>query len=162
MKPTLFVMVGAPGSGKSYFAHQLLNWMDNVVYISRDEVRMSIVKDDEHYFSHETRVYRIFIKKIATWLRAGHDVIADATHLNVPSRRKLVNHLLIKQGITTDEYNIVFIVMHTPLATCIERDSKREGRAHVTDKVIIDFYKNFVNPKKDEFPNVIGVWKIDE
>ena len=47
----LWIMVGIPGSGKSYFAKNILMTDDSWQYISRDEVRFSIIKDDEEYFS---------------------------------------------------------------------------------------------------------------
>ena len=50
---TLYIMCGAPASGKTWFAkHNLCNgpgWY----YVSRDEVRFSLLKDDEDYFSRE-------------------------------------------------------------------------------------------------------------
>ena len=162
MKPTLFVMVGAPGSGKSHQAKMMLEWMDqNTVYISRDAVRMSIIKEDEPYFSHETQVFNTFARECATWLGCGHNVIADATHNSVASRAKLIN-ALAKYRVTTDRYNIIFVVMDTPVEECIRRDALREGRAHVTAPVVRRFYNSSIFPTKDEFPNVIGVWKIYE
>ena len=113
-------------------------------------------------FSHETKVYNTFTSKIATWLQCGHNVIADATHLNEASRRKLINRLLNKHNLACKDYDIVFIVMATNIDTCITRDALREGRAHVTAQVIRRFFSNFTFPSKEEFENVIGVWKIYE
>lgn len=158
--PILYVMCGAPGAGKSYFAKQLITRLEDIVHISRDEVRMSIIKDDEKYFSHEKEVFKEFVGRIALWMRAGHNVIADATHLNFPSRRKLVNALANQEGLTTKDYEIIFVVMDTDRATCVARDAKRSGRAHVTEEVINDFYKNFRVPTVHEFPNSKEVWLI--
>lgn len=162
MKPTLFVMVGIPGSGKSYQAKKMLEWMkDTTVYISRDAVRLSIIKEDEHYFSHETQVFNTFARECATWLGAGHNVIADATHNSVASRAKLIN-ALAKYRVNENQYDIIFVVMATSQEECIRRDALREGRAHVTAPVIRRFFNNFTFPSKDEFSNVTGVWKIYE
>lgn len=158
--PTLYMMVGAPGSGKSYFAKRLYQRMDNCTWISRDEVRMAIVKDDEKYFSHEKEVFKEFVARIALWMRSNYDVIADATHLNFPSRRKLVNALADQEGLTKDDYEIIFVVMDTALATCVARDAKRTGRQHVTEKVINDFWNNFRIPTPHEFPHSKEVWLI--
>ena len=38
----LWIMVGIPGSGKSYFAKNILMTDDSWQYISRDEVRFSM------------------------------------------------------------------------------------------------------------------------
>lgn len=158
MKSVLYIMVGVPGSGKSYFAQKLQKYMD-LLYISRDAVRLSIIKDDEHYFSHEKQVFNRFAQLVYDGLTNGQDVIADATHLNFPSRRKLVT-ALEKLGLSTKDYYIVYVVMKTPMATCVERDAKRTGRAHVTEEVIRDFGRNFRAPTRAEFDNVIGVCTI--
>lgn len=160
MKPTLFMMVGVPGSGKSHFAKRMSNHMDNCIWVSRDEVRMAIVKDDEKYFSHEKEVFQKFVARIAAGMRANYNVIADATHLNFPSRRKLVNALANQENFTQNDYEIIFVVMDTALATCVTRDAMRTGRQHVTKEVINDFWNNFRIPTPHEFPHSKEVWLI--
>lgn len=159
--PTLYMMVGAPGSGKSTWAKRIIEQMKDCVYISRDAIRLSIVKDDEPYFSHETQVFNTFARECATWLGCGHDVIADATHNSINSRAKLIN-ALAKYRVFINQYNIVFVVMRTSEEECIRRDNMRKGRAHVTAPVIKNFYKNSVYPTKKEVSNCIGVWEIYE
>ena len=51
MSKTLWLMCGAPGSGKSYFAKNILINDDHWFYVSRDEIRFRIIKNDEEYFS---------------------------------------------------------------------------------------------------------------
>ena len=160
MNKTLWLMCGVPGSGKTWFAKNKLMKGSDWEYISRDEVRMAIVKDDEKYFSHEKEVFQEFVARIALWMRSNYDVIADATHLNFPSRRKLVNALANQEGLTKDDYEIIFVVMDTALATCVARDAKRTGRQHVTEKVINDFWNNFRIPTPHEFPHSKEVWLI--
>ena len=59
---TLYVMVGIPGSGKSTFinTHCQSDWK----IVSRDQVRFSIVREDEEYFSKEKKVFKTFIEEI--------------------------------------------------------------------------------------------------
>ena len=153
---TLYVMVGIPGSGKSTWAKANLH---NADYISRDVVRMSIVKDNEDLFSHEDEVYDKFIRTLADGLGNGRNMVADATHLSHGARHKLVR-ALSKAGLTADKYNITFVVMDTPLAECIRRDATREGRAHVTEPVIKNMNKSLTTPYVGEFENVKEVWVI--
>ena len=155
---TLYVMVGIPGSGKSTWAKANLHDAD---YISRDVVRMSIVKDNEDLFSHEDEVYDRFIGILANGLGSGRNMVADATHLSHGARHKLVR-ALSKAGLTADKYDITFVVMDTPLAECIRRDATREGRAHVTEPVIKNMNKSLTTPYIGEFENVKGVWIIRE
>lgn len=147
----LYVLCGAPGSGKSYFAKNFLTG----TYISRDEVRFEMVQPNEPYFSKEKQVYKEFVKRVNQALEKG-DCIADATHLTQGSRRKLLNNinpLNIK--------SIEIIVMDTPLETCLKRNSLRKGRCSIPDEQIIKMHKSFQFPSKDEGFNNIQIIKGD-
>ena len=136
--PRLFIMCGLPASGKSTFAQQFIKNND-IRYVSRDEIRFSIIKKDEEYFSHEKEVFKKFAGTIAQTLVDGFDVIADATHLNRISRDKLIR--AIDQY--TTEYTITYIVLETSLETCMERNALREGRARVPDSVMKNMAENW-------------------
>ena len=131
MPPRLFIMCGLPASGKSTFAQQFIKNND-IRYVSRDEIRFSMVKENEKYFSREKEVFRKFAGTVAQTLIDGFDVIADATHLNRISRDKLIR--AIDQY--TTEYTITYIVLETSLETCMKRNALREGRARVPDSVM--------------------------
>ena len=73
---TLYVMVGIPGSGKSTWAKANLT---DAEYISRDTVRLSIIKDNEDLFAHEDEVYDKFVSILADGLRDNRNMVADAT-----------------------------------------------------------------------------------
>lgn len=135
----LYIMCGMPASGKSTFARKLVDNNNNICYVSRDEIRFSIIKNDEDYFSHEKEVFKKFVITIAENLKAEHDVIADATHLNRFSRNKLIR--AIDQYITN--YTIEYVVLMTPLEICMERNAAREGRARVPDSIMKSMAKNF-------------------
>ncbi len=129
--PRLFIMCGLPASGKSTFVEQFIKNND-IRDVSRDEIRFSMIKEDEEYFSHEKEVFKKFAATIALTLVDGFDVIADATHLNRISRDKLIH--AIDQY--TTEYTITYIVLETSLETCMKRNALREGRARVPDSVM--------------------------
>lgn len=120
----LFLMMGVPGSGKSTWCKNHFN-ESKVAYVSRDEIRFSLVAENEEYFSKENEVFRQFVYEINDALNLGIDVVADATHLNAASRNKLIS--LIKAPV--DEINVIWI--KTPLEIALERNAQREGRAFV-------------------------------
>ena len=65
------------------------------------------------------------------------NIYIDATHLNKKSREKVLNKLNLMYA---DLIAVNFII---PIETCIERNSKRTGRALVPKDVIESMYKSF-------------------
>ena len=153
---TLIIMVGLPGSGKSTYAKKCLQLHPDWKYVSRDEVRYQYVADQEHYFDHETDVYNEFCNRISMHLINGDTVIADATHLTVNSRTKLVNKLDIKPDM------IIALCMDTPFEVCMARNSKREGIIRVPDKAMFRMKNSYQrpNPLVENIDKVIRI--LDE
>ena len=144
-KPILYIMCGCSGSGKSTWAHEFIKNND-VRYVSRDEIRLSLIKDNEEYFSHEKEVFRHFANIITQTLVDGFDVIADATHLTINSRKKLTNAI---DRLFTN-YTIIYVWINTPLDICLARNAKREGLAHVPENVLINMYNTMKCPSLEE------------
>lgn len=150
MKPTLFMMVGAPGSGKSYFAREKLHRLiENSDYISRDDIRFSLLKEGEPYFAHERATYNIFIERITDALKIYHNAIADAVHINWPSRRKLINN--INKYLDVNYIDIIPVIVTCSRETALERNSKRKGLANVPDNVITTAFDQMTDPASDPF-----------
>lgn len=154
----LYVMVGAPGSGKSTFAKA---HFPNARYISRDEIRFSVLKPDEDYFSKEKLTWKMFINEISKAVNIDRceEVVIDASHLNIFSRRKLTNAL---DDALINPWEIYYVYMDTPYATCCERNDLRTGRANVPHDVILDMYQKMTIPEHSEHNNIKGVWIIRE
>lgn len=149
----LILMCGVPGSGKSTYAKAMMQEGD--VYVSRDEIRFSMVEENEPYFSREDEVFETFISTIVMNLRDGKTVWADATHLNRKSRLKVLHE--IEMYLMPHEIQILF--MKTPLEVCIERNENRKGtRAYVPQEVIHNMYRALSCPHYYEIP--VGYSKI--
>ena len=155
---TLYIMCGVPGVGKSYFAKKKLMEGPGWRYISRDEIRLSILKEDEYYFSHEEEVFKKFSGTIAQTLVDGFDCIADATHINWPSRKKLIYAI---DNYTT-KYQIVYVVFTTDIITCLERNRLRVGRACIPDKSLCSMFVKWNAPTIDEDRRAIKVRLVIE
>ena len=158
--PILYIMVGAPGSGKTHWVKNFLKDNPNVKHISRDEIRFSLLNENDDYFSQEKKVFSVFSTKITEYLRAGSDTIADATHLNKASREKLVNSIL-NRGLTLDNFKIHFVFINTTLDQCLRNNEGRTGRAFVTRSVIRRMWYQLEPPNVNEFKNCIGVMTIN-
>ena len=150
--PKLYILCGIPCSGESTWAKGFL--MD-AVHISRDEIRFSMLKRGEEYFSHETEVYKEFIYEIAQTLMHGYDVIADATHINHNSREKLTH--AIDQYFT--EYQIVYVVFPIDIEIAQDRNAFRTGLKHVPPVAIQTMYERFSIPTLQEDKRAIEILK---
>ena len=60
--PKLYILCGPSGSGKTTWANT--GDMQDVMYVSRDEVRMRYLKEGEDYFSHEKKFSKLSLKKL--------------------------------------------------------------------------------------------------
>lgn len=150
---TLYILCGPSGCGKSTWRDEFIKDYNNRIhYVSRDEIRFSLVKEGEDYFSKEKEVFDRFSQALAAELMHGFDVIADATHINKPSRNKLIK--AIDKFFT--EYQIVYVIFQTDLKTCIEQNNKRTGRMRVPEEIIKKMFKNFQLPNLDEDNRIIG------
>ena len=153
----VYLTCAPPAAGKTTFITKNLQNFKNSIWISRDEIRFSFLKDGEDYFLHEKDVFDFFIKKINIALEDPEieNIFIDATHLNKKSRNKTLSRL--KKELITELNCIVFT---TPLKECLIRNSKRQGRAQVPSDVIIDMFKHFTYPSKDE--NFDKIWIVNE
>lgn len=152
-----YMMIGIPGSGKTTYAKNLINHTDkkcNIIHISRDEIRFSLLEEKDSYFSREKQVYKIFINKIRENLKAGNDVIIDATHITWGSRHKIFRNLTNIKNL-----EIIGIWMRTPFLECCERNNKRKGLSKVPEHTLKDMIEHFEEPElKEGFTRIQEVW----
>lgn len=144
--PTLYILCGPSGSGKSTWARNFMQENSDICYISRDDIRLSFLKEGEDYFSHEKAVFRKFVAGVVMTLKEGRDIIADATHLNEFSRRKLTQAI----DMQFTDYEIVYVVFDTDADTCVARNENRSGRRYVPENVIRNMCRDFRAPSLDE------------
>ena len=154
----LFIMIGAPRSGTSTFARKRFT---NARHISREEIRFSVLKPDEDYFSKEKLTWKMFIDAIQQAVNDDlcDEIVIDASHLNFPSRRKLTNAL---DDALVNSWEIYYIYMDTPYDICCQRNDLRTGRANMPHNVIRDMWNKMTIPKFSEHANIKGVWIIRE
>ena len=144
-KSKLYLLMGAPGSGKSTYLKE--RFSQPPIVVSRDAIRFSMVKENEEYFSKEKEVFKEYIEQIRTAIKFNAEVFADATHLNETSRAKVLRAL--GSDLKDVEVNVIWV--RVPVEVAIERNENRVGtRAYVPKSVIHRMYSQATMPIKEE------------
>ena len=141
MKQTLYIMCGVAGAGKSTFAREMLE-DDTTLWVSRDEIRFSLLSEHDNYHAKEREAWKIFVNTISKYLKLGYSVIADATHLTRRSRARLLNSLSFNRKAV--EVCVVYVA--TSVEMCIERNSQRFDRRHVPTHDVFEMGENLESP----------------
>lgn len=149
-KPTLYVFVGMPGSGKSHTIDRPGSFFSGVVVgtdrvldryaaqegITYNEAFANYIKDAEQEMYDE----------VATAVAAGQNIIWDQTNLTAKKRK----HILSVVG---DGYTKVAVVVHTGpnLALWHHRlDERSKAGKHIPSRVLDNMLASFTLPTLEE------------
>lgn len=152
----VFLTVGIPASGKSTFIRKQIK-ENGGVYISRDEVRFSIITDEDYYFGKENLVFDTFVQKVQNAIddeNGPEDVYVDATHVSWGSRKKILNRLSFG-----NVKEVVWLYFKVSAGTALARNASRIGRSLVPETAILSMAENITKPKPNERTRV---WTINE
>lgn len=153
---TLYILIGAAGAGKSTFSSNFTN--EHTILVSRDNIRFRYLdkNPEAHYFDFEKESFKDFVNEIVIALKNNYDVIADATHLNIASRKKLTNAI---DNYYTD-YKIIYIVFLASAEQCIKHNANRAGRCFVPENIIRNMRESLTIPENED-KRAVGIWKIE-
>lgn len=118
MKPTFFMLVGLPYSGKSYHAEKLKEAYDAVIH-SSDSIRAELLGNVEDQ-SNNALVFDTLHERIISDLINGKNVVCDATNINYKRRMDTL------QRLRKIECKKVCVFMATPFDICVIRSKYRE------------------------------------
>ena len=151
MNNFFIMMVGIPGSGKSYYANKYVeeNKFDlPTVIISSDDYRKRLF-GDENDQTHNSVLFNIINSDIKKYLISGVNVIFDATNTSLKNRLNTLRNI---HGVNCDK---IAWVIATPVDKCIEQDKNRERSVGVD--VINKFVRSYQFPQKFEGFNHIWI-----
>lgn len=139
-QPVMIMMCGLPGCGKTSVAKKISEKYGYVVY-SSDEIRKKLYGDTNDQ-NHNTEVFEELHKCIIQDLKAGKNVIYDATNISSKRRRHFLSMLN-----KIDCCKVCYFIP-TPYKQCLKNNRKR-GRV-VPENVIKSMYKRFNVPNRNE------------
>lgn len=146
--PTLNILIGPPGSGKSTYCKELVKSSKTpTIHLSSDEIRNELLGSEEDQ-SNNNIVFQTMQNRALEWLDKGYDVLYDATNINRKSRIQILSKCpsyVIKKA----------IVCWAPVEMLVKRDANRNRT--VGKEVINRMLKNFQAPFFDEGFNYITV-----
>lgn len=131
----LYMMVGVPGSGKSYIANTL-----NAPVVSSDAIRAELFGSEEDQ-THNGEVFNEVYNRIRKYLLAGTSCVYDATNLSRKRRKSFLKEL--PAGVKK-----AAIVAATELDIILEQNASRSRK--VPEDVIMRMYKQITLPRLDE------------
>jgi predicted kinase len=126
MSPTLVVVCGLPGSGKSTVGEAIADRLDARL-LRTDVVRKDLVADPQYTPAENAATYEAFFSRAAETLDAGTSVVLDATFVNRENRGRA-------RGVA-DRAEVAFELVHVTCEEAVvrERIAAREGDASDAD-----------------------------
>lgn len=120
---TIWMICGPSACGKTTYCKASAS--ENSAYISRDEIRFSLLEEGEDYFAHEKEVLKKFYEATANALKSDvEEIYVDATFLTPKVRRKVIN-------MARGKAVVIAVDMGETLETSLERNALRSGLARV-------------------------------
>lgn len=155
-KPSLLMLVGLPGSGKSTIADKIYaededGKIRKPIVHSTDDVRLELF-GDMNCQDNKDLVYKTIVKRIKDDLKDGKNVIYDATNTSKKIRNAFLNELK-----KIPVYKQCICVM-TPYDVCLSFAKERDG-IDVPEEKIKKIYMNWMPPSVSEgFDAIIPVY----
>lgn len=150
-RPTLILLVGIPGSGKTTYAKKYIEENENTIHLSSDSIRAELY-GDESIQGNPNEVFSLMQKRAIDTLNNGQSVVYDSTAVTRKDRAGIIA--------TCPKFaKIECHIIWAPIETCIERDAARERT--VGKEVIDRMLKRFQGPWYDEGIHEIKVIRPD-
>ncbi len=146
-RPSLIILCGIPGSGKSTYAKNYIGRNPNAIHLSSDAIRKELY-GNENTQGNPGDVFSLMQKRAIDALNNGHDVLYDATNITRKDRQGIIS---VCPKFARIECRIIW----APIVACIERDSRRERT--VGKEVIDRMLKRFQAPYYDEGIDAIQI-----
>lgn len=150
-RPSLILLVGIPGSGKTTYAEKYIKENPDTVHLSSDKIRAELW-GNESTQGDNNEVFSLMQSRAIDALNNGQSVVYDATNITRKDRSYII-------ALCPKFVKIECHIIWAPIETCIERDAARERT--VGKEVIDRMLKRFQAPYHDEGIDEIKFIKPD-
>lgn len=143
-RPSLILLCGIPGVGKTTYAEKYISEYPNTVHLSSDKIRAELW-GNESTQGDNNEVFSLMQSRAIEALNNGQNVVYDATNVTRKDRACIIS---MCPKFAKIEAHVIF----APIETCIERDAVRErtvGKA-VIDKMLKRFQPVWYDEGIDE------------
>lgn len=152
-RPSLILLVGIPGSGKTTFAEKYIKENPNTIHLSSDKIREELW-GNEATQGDNNEVFSLMQSRTIDALNNGQSVVYDATNITRKDRSYIIS-------LCPKFAKIECCVVWAPIETCVERDAARKRT--VGKEVIDRMLKRFQAPYYDEgIDEIKVVWNTPD
>jgi predicted kinase len=143
-RPTLILLCGIPGSGKTTYSEKYIKENPNTVHLSSDKIRAELW-GNEATQGDNNEVFSLMQSRAIEALNNGQSVVYDATNIT----RKDISYII---ALCPKFAKIECHIIWSPIETCIERDATRDRTVgkEVIDRILKRFQAPFVDEGIDE------------
>jgi predicted kinase len=146
---TFIMLMGLPGSGKSYYAKEYTKLDKDAIIISSDDIRQELWGDANDQ-SNPSKIFETMFDRTVEALKSGKNVIYDATNLIAKTRKSTLTRL--RQIFKEDLYSALYLITCS-ISECKRRQGDRERK--VPEEVIDRMVRQFQAPWYNEGWDVI-------
>ena len=148
-RPTLILLVGIPGSGKTTYAEKYIKEHPNTIHLSSDLIRKELW-GSEATQGDNNEVFSLMQSRAIEALNNGQSVIYDATNITRKDRSYII-------ALCPKFVKIECHIIWAPIETCIERDAARERTVgkEVIDRMLKRFQAVYYDEGIDEIKIIL-------
>lgn len=160
-KPLLVMMYGYPGSGKTYFARQLAEFL-GMAHLQADRIRHELFEKPRHDQEEDSVVSHLMDYMCEEFLKSGVSVVYDAGVVRISQRRAL-------RDLTRRlKANHVLIWLQIDKQSAYERTIRRNKRklddkyaADLSQSELDSFVRQMQNPSHEDYFVISGKHTFD-
>ncbi len=149
--PTLFLTLGLPASGKTYFTERLAT-DEHIFLLNCDLLRLALIETPKFTAAEHQYVFSVADFIVEQHLKQCQSVIYGANANRIENRLAWVERARASE----QKYSVVTIWVKTPLEVVKERIAKRtheippEKRVHTAEELLAIMQKNLQAPTPEE------------